>query len=390
MTIYDHNTPFYDQIIEEPESDEARLIFADWLEEQGDFNRAEFIRVQCSVEHVPFWKPEWSELKAREKELWQANQQQWTEGINLKTINYRFRRGFVDRVILSRGMTINSVKKMVELFPTIQSLKLKTQKDLEQFGTLPWFGRLRQLNLACTGIKQPELEKVITKSNLQQLTSLNLHANTIGGSGASMIMDVDVMPNLKKLSLSSTALNSSRVAKRIFNSPKFRQLDWLDIAGNWTMDAASGINSVFDKQPSSNLEFLEMGWGTSAAGSLQPFIRSEAFKTIKHLNINMPLQDNDVEYICNQPSQIETLSLTDASEAQVRMLATRSPIWESLKVLNIPCRSNRLPQLLCSDQFGQLQCLYSHSLDNPAIRTIEQELGIKVNDSNFKKRPQPF
>ena len=52
MTIYDHNTPFYDQIIEDPESDEARLIFADWLEEQGDFNRAEFIRVQCSVEHV--------------------------------------------------------------------------------------------------------------------------------------------------------------------------------------------------------------------------------------------------------------------------------------------------------------------------------------------------
>lgn len=36
------------RILEDPADDSARLVYADWLEEQGDADRAEFIRVQCS------------------------------------------------------------------------------------------------------------------------------------------------------------------------------------------------------------------------------------------------------------------------------------------------------------------------------------------------------
>ena len=37
------------QILAEPERDDLRLIFADWLEENGDGERAEFIRVQIEL-----------------------------------------------------------------------------------------------------------------------------------------------------------------------------------------------------------------------------------------------------------------------------------------------------------------------------------------------------
>lgn len=37
-------------ICERPEDDCARLVFADWLEEQGEGERAEFVRVQVAVE----------------------------------------------------------------------------------------------------------------------------------------------------------------------------------------------------------------------------------------------------------------------------------------------------------------------------------------------------
>ena len=34
-------------ILDNPEDDVPRLVFADWLEEHGEADRAEFIRVQC-------------------------------------------------------------------------------------------------------------------------------------------------------------------------------------------------------------------------------------------------------------------------------------------------------------------------------------------------------
>lgn len=40
---------FIDDIIEHPEDDAVRLIFADWLEDHGQEERAEFIRVQCEI-----------------------------------------------------------------------------------------------------------------------------------------------------------------------------------------------------------------------------------------------------------------------------------------------------------------------------------------------------
>ncbi len=40
-------------IIDEPASDDLRMIFADWLDEHGDAARAEFIRVQCELERKP-------------------------------------------------------------------------------------------------------------------------------------------------------------------------------------------------------------------------------------------------------------------------------------------------------------------------------------------------
>jgi uncharacterized protein (TIGR02996 family) len=40
---------FLAAVLESPDDDTPRLIFADWLEENGDPERAEFIRAQCDL-----------------------------------------------------------------------------------------------------------------------------------------------------------------------------------------------------------------------------------------------------------------------------------------------------------------------------------------------------
>src|SRR5690348_10440338 len=47
--IMTHEEAFLASILENPDDDAPRLIYADWLDEQGRHDRAEFIRIQCEL-----------------------------------------------------------------------------------------------------------------------------------------------------------------------------------------------------------------------------------------------------------------------------------------------------------------------------------------------------
>lgn len=66
----DHDA-FMQAIIADPANDTPRLLYADWLEEQGDGERAEFIRMQCELaNHPTHHKAETGcPLRKREREL---------------------------------------------------------------------------------------------------------------------------------------------------------------------------------------------------------------------------------------------------------------------------------------------------------------------------------
>lgn len=108
MTPHD---AFLESIIAAPDDDAPRLIYADWLEENGEPERAEFIRVQCAIAKdricrvapTPCERCEdckrWHHLSRREKELLNENgyfldriQAPWPDVLRF------FKRGFVESV----------------------------------------------------------------------------------------------------------------------------------------------------------------------------------------------------------------------------------------------------------------------------------------------------
>ncbi len=60
---------FLHAIAEEPDDLALRLIFADWLEEEGHSPRADFIRLQCRVEKLPDWHLEHQRQMVQAREL---------------------------------------------------------------------------------------------------------------------------------------------------------------------------------------------------------------------------------------------------------------------------------------------------------------------------------
>src|SRR3954447_15308846 len=57
------------EIVRQPDDDTARLVYADWLQENGRPEEGEFLRVQCRLATAEPTDPEYSELIEREEEL---------------------------------------------------------------------------------------------------------------------------------------------------------------------------------------------------------------------------------------------------------------------------------------------------------------------------------
>src|ERR1700730_3275777 len=64
----------------EPDDDMLRLVYADWLEENDDPERAEVIRLQIAAERHPSGSPEHTRLTDRAVELLSRNGWEWAEG----------------------------------------------------------------------------------------------------------------------------------------------------------------------------------------------------------------------------------------------------------------------------------------------------------------------
>jgi uncharacterized protein (TIGR02996 family) len=70
---------FLATILEHPDDDAPRLVFADWLEEQGATDRAEFIRVQMELAHPPVADARRALLLQRQESLLLQHRKEWLQ-----------------------------------------------------------------------------------------------------------------------------------------------------------------------------------------------------------------------------------------------------------------------------------------------------------------------
>ncbi|HJZ54493.1 MAG TPA: TIGR02996 domain-containing protein, partial [Gemmataceae bacterium] len=86
-----------------PEDDLPRLAYADYLAENGDPDRGEFIRIQVDLSRLPDTDPRRRELEDREHELLAENEPHWLDGLasperevgGSGLHGWRWERGFV-------------------------------------------------------------------------------------------------------------------------------------------------------------------------------------------------------------------------------------------------------------------------------------------------------
>src|SRR5262249_23643192 len=72
---------FLADIVAHPLDDTPRLIYADWLEDNGQGEQADFIRIQCELAREGEEHPRWHQLRRRAADRLGAHVQAWLEPI---------------------------------------------------------------------------------------------------------------------------------------------------------------------------------------------------------------------------------------------------------------------------------------------------------------------
>jgi uncharacterized protein (TIGR02996 family) len=204
---------FLEAILENPDDDTPRLIFADWLDERGDSAstiRAEFIRIQCVLarEHLSVRRR--TALEQRQQGYLEENGREWTRPVRRLLHAWTFRRGFIDEVSVLADKFLSYAGRLFRQAPirhvcltrriaprSGQGLNMPELADSEHLR------HLLSLNLRDNRLESGDVRAFVVSEHLTCLTSLNLSYNRIGDRGIRALAEAPLLAQLTHLDLSN-------------------------------------------------------------------------------------------------------------------------------------------------------------------------------------------
>ena len=243
-------------ILADPDADGPRLVYADWLDDQGQLARAEFIRVQCAAAALPADDPRLDALRARAEVLLEQHRFGWGEPLAGLATRWDWHRGFPEMVrmeaklFLIRGEDLFAVVPVrhVELLdvashltqvvrcPLLERLAVLTVAGCPAGNAIPkalagssHATRLRGLHLPRNGLTDAAAVALAFAGQLDRLTVLDLSENAIGPAGAHSLAGAAHRAGLTTLRLRANPLGPDGGAA-VLGSTRLVNLATLDLA----------------------------------------------------------------------------------------------------------------------------------------------------------------
>ena len=323
-----HEEAFFQAILESPDDDRPRLAWADWLEETGQRERAEFIRVQCQLACFEEEGPEEEALRARQQALLADHEFEWAGPLRGLVEKWQFRRGFIEFIQTRAGDFMTHAATILSLAPVRQvdlcggwlpvdatlarldacdeltrlravdltfgyreigDQMLRTlassprllerldclhlvsgrfcEAELAPVLSSPCLRRLRSLWLTSCGVcGEPGVRALLESRQLGSLGDLALRDNPLGAEGVQALVDSPNCGSLAALDLSRSRVGPAGAAA-IGRSPQLGELICLFLGGNAIGD--EGASALAGSPRLAGLECLGLARnGITDAGAL--------------------------------------------------------------------------------------------------------------------------
>lgn len=219
---------FLGYIVANIDEDTPRLAFADWLQENGQEDRAEFIRVQIQRARLAEWDAAQVRLRLREQELLKKHGEQWlaevpaVEGAKWEG----FRRGIVAEVSFASFEAMRKNAHACRAVAPVEAVTVRWPRQREAAGGPPiaelrelsltgrptrddevaWLADSPQLStlkvLTARGLWVDGLRRLLRSPHLSRLRSFRLPSNNLGNAGIGVLTKAASLTALEELVLS--------------------------------------------------------------------------------------------------------------------------------------------------------------------------------------------
>jgi uncharacterized protein (TIGR02996 family) len=313
---------FLRDIVEHPEDDAPRLVYADWLDDQGEGGLAGFIRVQCrlagladdDVQRIPLEEEQARLERQIDQALLHGPRTGWLAGLPVwaRRANRKFERGFIAGVSSATVPFLESGEQFVRATPLrelqvtnaafapgrlaaspalgrLASLNMSWSKlkgdGLAALLASPHLGNLRELNLTRCRLKAPDLRPLADAPDLAGLRVLRLSSNTTYDAGVEALAGSPHCANLTRLELSDSVIGPRGVAA-LARSPHMARLEALNLSKNNRVDdrAAEALASG-RLERLAELDLMSTAVGLAGARAL---LTSTSLPALTHLSLNFP------------------------------------------------------------------------------------------------------
>jgi uncharacterized protein (TIGR02996 family) len=228
---------FLQAIREDPDDDVPRLIYADWLEEQGD-PRGEFIRVDCALEHLPATDRRRPPLLARRRQLLAQHRGAWLGPLRPLAYHWEFRRGFPEEMTADARPFLDHAGRIFAAAPVRLARLLHGGTVTEALAECRHLRRLCSLHLTDNGLGDDGLRTLLASPHLGGLRCLRLGNNDLGDEGAALLARAAGLVGLTSLTLSRNAIGDEGAAA-LAGSRHLGNLTALDLGNNGIQDAGA-------------------------------------------------------------------------------------------------------------------------------------------------------
>jgi uncharacterized protein (TIGR02996 family) len=239
---------FLRAILEAPEDTTCRLVYADWLEEHNQPERAEFIRIECEMAAIHdepgfgpnTWEsPRFWELEKRREELYNRHAARWFGLVHrMFGKNMDTRRGFPWHVSMSARRFITHGEDIFQAAPTIEDVMiLRLGRNMPELARCPALRHVRRLEFFETPFRTPEAVQFAGSPHLANLRALDLGFTDtqVGPAGATALARARTLTGLEDLNLFNHAVYDEG-AEVLFRSRRLATLTALNLGNNGLTD----------------------------------------------------------------------------------------------------------------------------------------------------------
>jgi uncharacterized protein (TIGR02996 family) len=190
------DSAFLHAIQANPDDDAPRLVYADWLDEHGDHDRAEFIRAQIELARLPEDDDRRTTLEWRERELLAAHEAEWLGPLPAGVREWAFRRGFLDEIALDAETFLGEGGPLFDRHPIRRVRVMPGQERFDvarrdpllgRLASCPLLARVSALEVRAAGLGDRGVAAFADSRYVASLTSLDLSDNDIGPDGAAAL-----------------------------------------------------------------------------------------------------------------------------------------------------------------------------------------------------------